>query len=118
MEAETTTLWEFTNEGKAIVEKILGSEDKNNPKEQACESHSQGPSRKVNHMSKVIWDKKNYNKVHQVYQFHQNRLANPLWWTLKSLKTETLADVLIERTSSMLDKIESKTVHKDEKGEW
>ena len=32
---------------------------------------------------------------------------------LKSPKTNTLADVLIETTSSMLDEIESKTVHKD-----
>ena len=31
---------------------------------------------------------------------------------LKSPKTKTLADGLIERTSSMLDEIESKTVHK------
>ena len=27
------------------------------------------PSRKVNHLSKVVWD-------HQVYQFHQNKLAS------------------------------------------
>ena len=32
---------------------------------------------------------------------------------LNSPKTNTLADRLIERTSSMLDEIESKTVHKD-----
>ena len=31
---------------------------------------------------------------------------------LKSPKTKTLADGLIERTSSMLDEIGSKTVHK------
>ena len=36
---------------------------------------------------------------------------------LKSPKTKTLTDGLIERTSSMLDEIESKTVHKDEKGD-
>ena len=36
---------------------------------------------------------------------------------LKSPKTKTLADGLIERTSSMLDEIESKTVHKDEEGD-
>ena len=35
------------------------------------------PSWKVNHASKVIWDSKNYNRVHQVYQFQQNRLASP-----------------------------------------
>ena len=33
------------------------------------------PNRKVNHLSTIIWDKKNYNILHQVYQFHQNRLA-------------------------------------------
>ena len=32
-------------------------------------------------------------------------------------KIKLLADGLMERTSSMLDKIESKTVHKDEKGD-
>ena len=36
---------------------------------------------------------------------------------LKSPKTKALADGLIERTSSMLDEIESKTVHKDEEGD-
>ena len=33
----------------------------------------------------------------------------------KCPKTETLADGLIEKTSSMLNEIESKTVHKDMK---
>ena len=33
---------------------------------------------------------------------------------LKFPKTNTLTDGLIERTSSILDEIESKTVHKDE----
>ena len=37
--------------------------------------------------------------------------------TLKSPKTKILVDELIERTSSMLDEIESKTVHKDEEGD-
>ena len=35
----------------------------------------------------------------------------------KSPKTNTLADGLIERTSSMLDEIGSKTVHDDEEGD-
>ena len=35
---------------------------------------------------------------------------------LKSPKTNTLADGMIKRTSSTLDEIESKTVHKDEEG--
>ena len=41
METETT-LSEFPNGGKAIVEQILASEEKINPKEQDCDSHSQG----------------------------------------------------------------------------
>ena len=36
---------------------------------------------------------------------------------LKSPKTKTLADRLIERTSSMLDEIELKTVPKDKEGD-
>ena len=36
---------------------------------------------------------------------------------LKSPKIKTLADGLIERTSSMLDEIESKTMHKAEEGD-
>ena len=36
---------------------------------------------------------------------------------VKVSKDKTLADGLIERTSSMLDKIESKAVHKDEEKE-
>ena len=32
-------------------------------------------------------------------------------------KDKTLADRLIDKTSSMLDEIESKTVHKDEEGD-
>ena len=38
-------------------------------------------------------------------------------WTLKSPKTNTLADGLTERNSSMLDEVASKTVHKDEEGD-
>ena len=37
---------------------------------------------------------------------------------LKSPKTKASADGLIERTSSILDEIESKTVHKEEECYW
>ena len=36
---------------------------------------------------------------------------------VKSPKINTLVDWLIKRTSSMLDEIASKTVHKDEEGD-
>ena len=40
METETTTWSEFPNGGKAVVEQILESEERN-PKEQDYENHSQ-----------------------------------------------------------------------------
>ena len=47
----------------------------------------------------AIW---NYNSVHQVYQLHQNILISPYDELLNSM-TNTLADGLIHRTSSMSD---------------
>ena len=43
-------------------------------------------------------------------------LSWDIWdrWMLKSLKTNTLVDGLIERTSSMLDEITSKAVLREE----
>ena len=41
VETERTTWSEFTNGGKAIVEEMLASEERNKSKEQDCESHSQ-----------------------------------------------------------------------------
>ena len=69
-------------------------------------------SRKVNHLSKVVRDRK---IVHQVYQFHQKRLASR-YDGIKCPKTNTLAYGLIKRTSSILDELESKTIQKDEAG--
>ena len=40
METETTTS-EFLNEGKVMIEQIEATEERNSPKEQDCESHSQ-----------------------------------------------------------------------------
>lgn len=52
----------------------------------------------------------NYNRVHQVYQFHQHRLANT-YDGCQSPKANTLPGGLIWRTSSKLDKIKSKFAH-------
>ena len=41
METETTTKSEFPNGGKAIVEQILASEERN-PEEQGCTIHQHG----------------------------------------------------------------------------
>ena len=44
-------------------------------------------------------------------------VSQSLSWTLESPKTNTLADGLIQRTSSILDETVSKTVHKDEEND-
>ena len=76
METEKNTWSEFPNRGKTIVEQILASEERNKSKKAGLWVTVRDPSRKVNLMSKVICQK-NYNRVHQVYQFHQDRLAIP-----------------------------------------
>ena len=48
------------------------------------------------------------DKVHQVYQFHQNGLASPYDGHLKS------PDGLIDIILSMLDEMTSNIAHKDE----
>ena len=53
------------------VEKILGLEEINsNKKTYKC--HSQISKWESQSMSKIVWDK----RVHQVYQFHQNKLTS------------------------------------------
>ena len=44
------------------------------PKNKSKRVTARDPSWKVNHLSKVIQDRKIIKNVHQVYQFHQNRL--------------------------------------------
>ena len=97
METETTA--EFPNGGKAIVEQILVSEVRNKSKRAVWD-----PSRKVNHVSKVICNRTIIAEFPRLIS--STRIGKP--------KTKTLADGLIERTSSMLDEIESKTMHKAE----
>ena len=58
METEITTQSEFPNGGKAIVEQILGSEEINKSKRAGLRITVRDLSRKVSHLSKVIWDRK------------------------------------------------------------
>ena len=102
METETITWSKFPNGEKAIVEQILASEKINKSKRAGLWEPVWDMSRKVNHLSKVVWPE---------------QVSQSLWWTLKSPKTNILSEGLIERTSSMLDEIESKTKYKDEEGE-
>ena len=77
MEIETTTWSEFPNRWKAIVEQILVTEERKKSKREGLRITVCDWSRKVNHMCRVVWNRKNYNRVHQIYLSHQNRLASP-----------------------------------------
>ena len=55
---------------------------------------------------------KNYNRVHQ--SISSSGTGKPVLMMDVKVSRYKLADALIERTLSMLDKIESKPVHKDE----
>ena len=63
------------------------------------------PSRKVNQLSKVIWD---YNRVHQIYQFHQNRLEK-FKFIIK--KNEVAANV-ITHDHHLIKRLRVKTLDK------
>ena len=99
------TISEFPNGGKAIVEQLLASEEKSKSKiAWLWESQSE-----IWVGMLTVWVKSFYNNVHQVCQVHHNRLASLYDGHYSPPKTETLAGGLIERTSSMLDEIESST---------
>ena len=55
METDTTTWLEFPKVGRATVEQILASEERNKSKK-ARLWESQPVIAKVNHLSKVVWD--------------------------------------------------------------
>ena len=56
METKTATWSEFPNRRKAILEQILVSEERYKSKRAGLRVAVRDPSRKVNHLSKVIWD--------------------------------------------------------------
>ena len=58
METETRIWSEFHNGGKTIVEKILGAEERNKSRRTRLRITVRDPSRKVNYLSKVNWDRK------------------------------------------------------------
>ena len=71
-------------------------------------------SRKVNHVSKVIWDRKIITEFTRLIS--STRIGKPvLMINVKVSKDKTLADWLI-KSWSVLDETGSKTVHKGEEG--
>ena len=104
METETIPWSEFPNGGKAIVEQILASEERSKSKRAGLwESQSGISVGKL--MSKVVWDRKIITEFTK--SISSTRIGKPVL-LMESPKTKTIADGLIERTSSMLDKTELK----------
>ena len=69
-------------------------------------------SRKVNHLSKVIWDRKFITEFTSLIS--STRIGKPaLMMDVKVFKDKT-ADGLMERTSPILGEIELKMMHKAE----
>ena len=58
METETKTWSEFPDGGKAITEQILASEEINKSQTAGLSESVWDPSRKGNHLHKVVWDRK------------------------------------------------------------
>ena len=75
MKTETATWPECHNGGKAIVEQLLASEERKKSKRTGLwESQSQI---QVGMLTIQVRSFEIETRVHQVYQFHQNRLAGP-----------------------------------------
>ena len=65
-------------------------------------------------MSNFIWDKIIITEFIRL-SVPLEKVSLSLWQTVKSPKTNKFADGLIERTSSMLDELES-NMYKDQEG--
>ena len=95
METVTVTWSKFPNGSKTTVKQILASKEMNKPKRAELWQWQSG----IQVGKLTIWRR----------LFEMDVSMSP--------KTNTLADRFIERTSSMLDEIKSKTVHKDKEGD-
>ena len=62
-ETETTTWSEFPNGGKAIIEQILASEEINESRRAGLRIIVWYLSRKANHLSKVVWERKTITEL-------------------------------------------------------
>ena len=69
------------------------------------------PSRKVNHLSKVVWERKIITEFTKYIS--STRIGKPVLM----MDVKVSKDKNISRTSSILDEIESKTMHNDKEGD-
>ena len=109
METEITTWSEFPYGVKAILEQIIASEERKKSKTAGLWESQSG----IRVGKLTIWVEQSSPDLSILLEY----VSQSLWWTLKSPKTNTLADGFIERTLSLLNGIESKTVLEDEEGD-
>ena len=119
METETATWSKFPNGGKAIVEQILASEERNKSKRAGLWESLSGIR-----VGKLSISERSFG-IEKVYQSSPDLSVPPewvsqsLWWMLiRSQKTNTFADGLTERSLPILDEIESKRDEEDERSLW
>ena len=115
MKTETTTRSEFLKGGKAIVEQILVSEERN-PKEQDYENQS---AIQVGKLTNCV---RSFEIIKIITEFSRSISSNKIGQSVlimdvKVSKNKHIRRLLIERTSSMLDEIEPKIVHKVKEGD-
>ena len=105
METEKTTWSEFPNGGKAIVEQILASQKKKEIKaSRTVRVTVRNPRKKVNHQSKVSWDKNILTKilVHECLEQDTNIIKHN--HGEKSMKAQF---VIYAGTESLIEKIDT-----------
>ena len=118
METETKAWLEFQNRRKANADTRV-ERNTQIQKIWAVRITARGSSRKANHLVKVVWEKNIITEFSRSL-VSPEKINQSLWRTLKfqKKKKKKLADGLIDRNSSMLHEITSRTVHKEQHDYW
>ena len=120
METETKAWSEFQNRRKANADTRV-ERNTQIQKIWAVRITARGSSRKANHLVKVVWE------TNIITEFSRSlvspeKINQSLWRTLKfqkkKKKKKKISDGLIDRNSSMLHEITSRTVHKEQHDYW
>ena len=116
--SKTTATWsEFPNVGKAIVEQMLASRKKEIQKIRTVTITVRDLSRKVNHLSNGIWDGKILSEFTR--SIISTKIGKPVLMTdVKVSKEKHISGWIDWKSLIYEDEAESKTVHKDEEGDW
>ena len=115
-ETETTTCSVFPYGGKATVEQIGASEERNKSNRAGLWESVRDTSRKVNHLSKVIWDRKIITEFTRC--INSSRIGKPvLMMNVKVSKDKHISRCIDEENLIYVRWNRIKTMHKDEEGD-